>query len=263
MGLSQLHSLCPDAQRQLCSQIIPPSLWEHLAQINPVWAHGPENPQALRIIVPTNLPELHLRCPASRLDNDFALCLDLEEIATGEIELGFIIINNLLSPRFNIDTDPQGRSTLLGTAQRNIDEELRALHAGLAPCQVRQGLDLFHELLPRLEAFALSLGYVCLCLEPLTYHNAIMYENHGFSYITGLSLMQTINHEFLPDGRLSRLLNPVQPFRQPSFATSVRGRSWAIHDQILADIDMSPSLELRMTKVLGTSNPQHTFFPNP
>lgn len=36
---------------------------------------------------------------------------------------------------------------------------------------------------------------------------------------------------------LSQKLDPANPFRQPGFEKTVRGRSWAIHDGVINEID--------------------------
>jgi len=71
--------------------------------------------------------------------------------------------------------------------------------------------------------------------EPLAYHNAIMHEFYGFRYLTGRALMDRIDQEFAPGGVLFKRLNGSTPFRQPACAFSIKGRSWAIHDGILAE----------------------------
>ena len=41
---------------------------------------------------------------------------------------------------------------------------------------------------------------------------------------------------FQPGGALCEKLDGSTPFRKPEFAGTVRGRSWAIHDGILLDV---------------------------
>jgi hypothetical protein len=59
--------------------------------------------------------------------------------------------------------------------------------------------------------------------------------------------MEEIERGFSPGGTLLPLLDASSPFRQPDFATSIRGRSWAIHDGILGQ----PHVQTTMYKVLG------------
>jgi hypothetical protein len=74
-------------------------------------------------------------------------------------------------------------------------------------------------------------------LEALFYHNAITYERHGFSYFSGYAQMKRIHELFQPGGQLCSKLDGSTPFRRPEFAQTVRGRSWAVHDGILAEIE--------------------------
>ena len=154
-----------------------------------------------------------------------------------QLNWDFLVINDPDSERFNIDIDDQGRDTLWGRANRNLAEEERALRAGLAPGQTRQGLGLTREVIGGLEYFAKTLDLKTITLEALFYHNAIVYERCGFTYFEGFKRMQRIHQAFQSGGKLSRKLDPANPFRQPAFATTVRGRSWAVHDGVISEID--------------------------
>jgi hypothetical protein len=67
----------------------------------------------------------------------------------------------------------------------------------------------------------------------LAYHNAIVFERYGFSYVRGLREMQRIHEGFLPDGVYYDRLDGRTPFRNLEAKDTIRGRSWAIHDGIL------------------------------
>lgn len=159
--------------------------------------------------------------------------LELQENSLGQIAVAFMSTNDPDAQRFNVDRDEEGQPTLLGTARRHLAEEVRALHAGLAPGQVRQGLRLLSHVMPRMEAFLIVLGQDSVIVEPLAYHNAILFERHGFMYTQGQQTMEWIHQAFQPGGELAARLDGSTPFRQPEAAHSVRGRSWAIHDGIL------------------------------
>jgi len=147
----------------------------------------------------------------------------------------YIQINDIRMPRINIDLTPEGKSRWLYWETRNIPEELRALEAGLAPGQFRPGLRLIDDLNHCLDRFCNALGLVSIMMEALFYNTAIMFERNGFRYLKGEKMMQRINKEFQPGGRLYNLLDD-SPFRRKSFYNTVRGRSWAIHDGILNDL---------------------------
>jgi len=154
-----------------------------------------------------------------------------------QIELDFVIVNDPDSPKFNTHVDQEGRDTMFGWASRNLEEEKKAVEAGLFPGQTRKGLGLTGELLQVLDFFCRILDIKAIRLEALFYHNAISYERHGFSYFSGYPMMRRIHELFKSGGKLHRLLDQSTPFRKPEFANTVRGRSWAIHDGILLDVD--------------------------
>jgi hypothetical protein len=148
-----------------------------------------------------------------------------------------LIVNDPDSERFNIDVDEQGRDTMWGRASRNLAEEIKALQAGMSPGQVRKGLSMTREVITGLEYFARILDIKTISLEALFYHNAIVYERCGFTYFEGFKRMTRIHQAFQPGGKLFKLLSGATPFRQPGFDKTIRGRSWAIHDGVVSEID--------------------------
>jgi len=164
---------------------------------------------------------------------DSLLSLQLADTVNGQLEVLLFVINDPQGERFDVDRDWEGRRTKFGKMYRNVPEEIRAMQAGLAPGQVRRGLRLTGVLIPQLEQFVTRVGRDLFFIEPLAYHNAIHFERHGFTYMMGQSKMEWIHAEFAPGGVLHRRLDGSTPFRQPEFARTVRGRSWAIHDGIL------------------------------
>lgn len=144
-----------------------------------------------------------------------------------------VIINDPEAERYNVDRDQDGHDTYFGTRSRNLPEERRALQAGLAPGQIRRGLRSFRSSVPLFEDFVTRMGHDLFLIEPLSYHNAIVFERYGFAYTHGRRDMELIHEGFQPGGYLHVRLDPNNPFRQPAFAHTTRGRSWAIHDGIL------------------------------
>ncbi|MEQ9460154.1 MAG: hypothetical protein RIG82_04305 [Phycisphaeraceae bacterium] len=259
MALQQLNHRGEEEKRALYGSILPERCFEHLRRVDPKHFSGVGlDERSFRLDARAGSYEARLRVPAERVHGDYGVSLDLADAGGGQLEIGFLVINDLSAPRFNVDVDELGRITLLGTAGRNIEEERRAMLAGLGPCQVRKGLGLFAELLPRLESFAKRLGYYGIVLEPLTYHNAVWYENHGFAYISGRRRMLEIDRAFARGGALYEALDGSD-FRQQRFARTARGRSWAIHDGILEAMGGEARMELEMVKVIGQSSHQETF----
>ncbi len=161
--------------------------------------------------------------------------LHLAESRFAHLQIVFIICSDPEGPRFGVDLDDAGKATDLGIRSRNFQEEASAMRAGLAPGQVRRGLRLLEATLERIEALALRLDKAALVLEASFYHNAIVYERHGFGYLAGESRMARIHRGFLPGGVFASRLDGSTPFRPAGAGGTIRGRSWAIHDGILGE----------------------------
>jgi hypothetical protein len=177
------------------------------------------------------------------------------DTVNGQIIVLLAVVNDPAAPRFEVDRLPDGTRTQFGTAGRNRPAETAALAAGLAPGQVRRGLRLLPELITAFEAFVADLGHALYFTEPLSYHNAIVFERYGFAYQQGRRWMESIHTRFSPGGDLLERLNDSSPFRPPAFAGSVRGRSWAIHDGLLGE----PYTGVHMYKTIGKSAQISTF----
>jgi hypothetical protein len=94
-----------------------------------------------------------------------------------------------------------------------------------------------------------SLGHDTYFVEPLYYHNAVIFERYGFAYQVGKRLMESINSGFQFGGNLTVQLNGSNPFRKPEGTNGIRARSWAIHDGILGE----PFTNVTMYKRVGKS----------
>lgn len=164
---------------------------------------------------------------------DPLLYLQLADTAMGQIEVVMFVINDPYAERFHIDYLSDGTPTHFGTQARNISEEIKAMEAGLAPGQVRRGLRLSRDLVPILERFVENLHHDAFYIQPLAYHNAILFERLGFAYALGLGRMEWIHNEFATGGLLQVRLDGATPFRRSGAEGTVRGRSWAIHDGIM------------------------------
>jgi len=191
-----------------------------------------------------DFPAVHFRFPsASRAveitvkrdarDRDPLMYLNMADTFNNQVLVLLVVVNDLDAPRFNIDVDQDGNRTHLGTTSRNIAAEVAAMEAGLAPGQVRRGLRVFRTLVPIMEQFVHQMGHDLFLIEPLAYHNAIVFERYGFSYVRGLAEMRRIHEGFQPGGTYHARLDGSTPFRQVEAWNRVRGRSWAIHDGIL------------------------------
>jgi hypothetical protein len=234
--IQRISRLSRSEKEGLYRILIPASLYERFG-IDPISFSNEKGKKVVRFFSPsgdrTCLVEIRLEGTEEPLysiqlsdSNDFT-----------QIEWDFIVVNDPGSPKFNTQLDQEGRDTLFGWANRNLLEEERAMEAGLFPGQARKGLGLSREVVNVIEFFCRIFDIKTIRLEALFYHNAITYERYGFSYFRGYRQMKRIHELFQSGGRLFNKLDNSTPFRRPEFAHAIRGRSWAIHDGILSEID--------------------------
>jgi acetoin utilization protein AcuC len=255
--LRQINSLPENAKRRIYRPLLPPSLLMQFG-IDPINWKGPNGDQHIRLKAGPEKNGLSIAARKASGDPDDILFLELADNAMNGIDLNLIVINDPESPRFCTDQDEQGQPTLFGTARRNLDEEERAMQAGLAPAQTRRSLRASRLVFEHLETFLATLGHRAYFLEPLTYASAWVFEQRGFAYVRGHKLMDDIHAEFQPGGRLHGALDGSTPFRQPDQWRTVRGRAWAIQDGILEVIDARWD-GLRMVKQVGRQAGVETF----
>ena len=180
---------------------------------------------------------------------DPILYAHLTDTMNGQIHVLLYILNDPASPRFDVDKMPDGSPTKFGTLRRNLQAEQSALQAGLSPGQVRKGLRFLRHALTAFENFITSLGHELYFIEPLYYHNAVVFERYGFAYQMGKRQMEGIHAGFQPGGELRQRLDGSNLFRSAAAADSIRLRSWAIHDGILGE----PFTNVTMYKRIGIS----------
>jgi hypothetical protein len=187
---------------------------------------------------------------------DPILYAHLTDTMNGQIHVLLYILNDPDAPRFDVDKMPDGSPTKFGILKRNVAAEVQALEAGLAPGQVRRGLKMLGQAVEAFEGFITSLGHDMYFVEPLYYHNAVIFERYGFAYQMGKRLMESIHAGFQPGGDLSAQLDSSSLFRAPDAATSIRKRSWAIHDGILGEPFTNVTMYKRIGKHAGISTTQ-------
>ena len=189
--------------------------------------------QHIQYLCPTGSRAMEITVKRDPAERDPLLYFNMADTFNQQLLVLLVIVNNPDAPRFNVDIDEYGNRTNFGTSSRNIPAEIAAKKAGLAPGQVREGLRAFRRSLPILEQFVDNMGHDMFMIEPLAYHNAVVFERYGFNYIRGYKDMQKIHAQFQPDGDLHTKLEEDHPFRPLNTWKNIRGRSWAIHDGIL------------------------------
>jgi len=266
-SLPDINSLDTPEKERIYGGLIPPRLL-NLLGIAPGSVTDSRQQRLVTIVAPRgmNFARIEVRShPGARRTVFF---LDIAGTHYNQMELSFCIINDPAAPSFDVDRDEQGNDNCFTTLGRNIPEEIRAMEAGLLPNQTSRGLRMFGEFFQLFERFVDSLGIEMILGEPLTYDNAVRYERYGFDYLKGRLLMQEIDRQFLPGGLLFERLDGSTPFRRPGMEKTVHGRSWAIHDGILAGPwdrlpEDSPLLmpweEVRIYRMIGSPAVVRTF----
>lgn len=257
IAINALNALDDNIKQRIYRSLIPHNLLFRF-DIDPITWKGPDKTTYVNLRAESDTGKVYLEARSPFDPDDPFFVLEIEDNRFHRLDLNLIILNDPGSERHNTDIDEAGKSTLFGTVRRNLLAEQQAKAAGLAPGQVRRGIrgsgDVFHEL----ETFLIALGHRSINLEPLTYASAWVFERRGFAYVQGHKLMDEINQEFQPGGRLNSALDGSTPFRQPEQWRTVRGRAWAIHDGILAVIDKHWD-RLRMIKQIGRHANVNTF----
>ena len=245
-NIHAINQLDTEVKQRIYSFLVPDKLFE-LCKIDRATFMNHQGESALKAVAPRQAGFAIIEVREHPDDHDCVFFLEIADTPFFKVEITFLIINDPRSTRFNTDIDDAGRRTKFGTTRRNIPEETRAMHAGLAPGQVRSGLHMLRDFMPLVLQFLSDMGQDMLAAEPLAYHDAIIFEKHGFSYIRGKKKMEQINRGFQPGGEFFTRLDGSSPFRQPGAEKTVRGRSWAIHDGIMGeswrDIEMYRPLE--------------------
>jgi hypothetical protein len=252
-SIAAINQLKTDEQLAIYSRFIPPNLLS-LLKIPPDFIDQSGRP-LLRIQADQGqsdtIIELRHRVDAQ----DPALFVHLTDTINLQIHVLLYVVNDPYSERFDVDKMPDGTPTVFGTSMRNIEAEIASMAAGLAPGQIRQGLHIFRDTLHAFEEFVASLDHDLYLVEPLYYHNAVIFEQAGCAYIKGRRFMERIDSGFVEGQEFSQRLDRSTPFRSPAMANSILGRSWAIHDGLLGE----PFTEVTMYKSIGKLAHINTF----
>ena len=253
-SLRVINELETAEKERIYISIIPPRLFE-LLRISPATLNGPDGRRRVSIIAPRGMGLARIEVKYHPDDPHTVFFLDIADTHYRQMDLSFCIISDPSSPRFAVDVDSRGNDNCFTTLGRNIPEEIRAMRAGLFPNQASRGLRMFGEFFALFERFVDSLAMDMIVAEPLTYDNAIRYEKYGFDYLNGRRLMEQIDREFAPNGRLTARLDGSTPFRMPGMEASVHGRSWAIHDGIMDE----PWEDVSIYRLVGVNAGVNTF----
>ncbi len=246
-SISSINRLPAAEKRKIYGQVIPAPIRERF-RLGPAY-YDEQGRDLLRLVAPPGSSSVEMALYHQHDFPDPVLYGHLADTLNGQVHVLLYVLNDPESPRFDVDVLPDGTPTKFGILQRNLEAEKAALEYGLAPGQIRQGLHILRQAVSAFEQFVQSLGHDYYFSEPLFYHNAIIFEHYGFAYEKGRKLMERIQSGFSPGGDLLPRLDRSTPFRQPEAASSIRLRSWAIHDGILGE----PFQNVTMYKQIGKS----------
>jgi hypothetical protein len=255
--IRQLNNLPENVKRRMYRGLVPPALLTRFG-IDPIQWTDASKEQRVFLKAEDNSEKVLLEAQSSADASDEFFALELADNSLNGIELNLIVLNDPAKPRFSIDRAEDGAPTMFGTLKRNLQAEEQALQAGLAPGQVRAGLGGSRMVFEQIEAFLSMLGHRAYFLEPLTYASAWVFERRGFAYVRGHKLMDDIQREFQPGGKLYECLDDKSTFRKRDQANTVRGRAWAIHDGILEALEARWD-NIRMVKQIGRHAGVETF----
>lgn len=255
--IKALNSLPENPKLRLYRTLIPIQVLAEF-DINPRTWKNPDKLQQVKLTAEPGSNKVQIAASYGADPHNEFFYLELADNSYNGIDLNFLIANNPLSEKYRTDYDDEGHETLFGTVHRNFIEEEKAMRAGLAPGQIREGLRSSQIVFTHIESFLTMLSHHAFFLEPLTYVSAWIFEKRGFAYSKGHQLMDTIHKEFQPGGELHKALDGSTPFRQPDQWKSVRGRAWAVHDGILQVLDRKWD-DLKMIKQVGRQAGVNTF----
>jgi hypothetical protein len=231
--ISSINQLADDQKKVIYTKLIPKKLLERFHLSSTFTDQDGQNLLQLYCSNDRSTVEMKLFHEAGFIDP--ILHGQIADTLNGQIHILLYILNDPYSPRYKVDCMPNGTATRFGTHFRNIPAEISALQHGLAPGQIRKGLRLLGEAIKTFEFFVTDLGHELFFVEPLYYHNAVIFERYGFAYQKGRKFMERIQAGFSKGGDLLSRLDDTNPFRSYETPNSIRLRSWAIHDNILGE----------------------------
>lgn len=255
--IRQLNNLPETIKRRLYRGLVPPGLLARFG-IDPIQWTGANKELLVFLKAESGSEKILITAQTTPDPRDEFFALELADNSLNGIELNLIVLNDPTEPRFSIDFTDDGQPTLFGALRRNLKAEEEAKQAGLAPGQVRAGLNASRAVFEHIETFLSTMGHRAYFLEPLTYASAWVFERRGFAYVRGHKLMDDIHRGFKPDGPLQKCMEGGSAFRRPEQAATVRGRAWAIHDGILEALDLRWD-KIRMIKQIGRHAGVETF----
>jgi hypothetical protein len=253
-SLRDINALPANMKEAIYVGLVPRDLFESYGIDAKIFMNE-KGEKSLEFVYPPGEGILKLSLKRSVEDIDPIVYIQLRDTIYSQVEFEWIIINDPDSERFNINRNPGTQFLPPSSWFRNIPEEIRAMQAGLAPGQVRRGLHKFEGIIALLEELLSSIGVGLIIGFPYAYHNAIELERIGFFYVSGRDMMERIHRGFQPGGKLFSRLDGSGPFRQPGMEKTIRGRSWTIHDGILAEPWICP----QMQKIVGRKARDLTF----
>ncbi|MEZ4666943.1 MAG: hypothetical protein R3E39_03310 [Anaerolineae bacterium] len=167
-SIREINSLADDAKHTIYATLLPDWLFTQFGI----------NRDTLTV---DGLPAVEFRCPVGTRafemtvkshpnDIDPILYVNIADTFTNQLLVLLVIVNDLNSPRFDVDVDETGKSTHLGTSGRNVKAELAAMGAGLSRAKFDVDCGLSSRVFPILSNLYRRWGMISfsLSLLPIT-----------------------------------------------------------------------------------------------
>ena len=258
-SLQELNGLPAPLREGLYGRLIPPEVCARFG-VDPATGLNGAGHRLLRVFAPPEQSWARIELRASRDDRDPLVLVDVEMGPFAVPELSFVQVTDPDAERFAIDRDEDGA----GHALRHGDPQPRRgasrARGGTRPgpgaawtAAPRSGAGLDGRLLPAAREGAVPGGAALLPLgAPL---RAARLRLPARPRADG---RRSTGSSIRAAGCTGRSTASTA-FRQPGFARTIRGRSWAIHDGILGALDGMAWGGVKMYRLVGRPASVSTF----
>ena len=138
-SLATINELPEDVRDQVYHTLLLDDLLERFS-IDKVTLCNPRGEKVVLVDASPHTGLVEIRLWRQLSDRDPALYIQLVDTVNNQMLVLLFATNDPEAPRFQVDRDWGGEPTKFGTLTRNIEAEIAAMQAGLAPGQVRRGL---------------------------------------------------------------------------------------------------------------------------
>lgn len=157
-SISGLNNLSYQQRVNYVRLMVPPTLFERF-NIHPESLTDASGNELLKWVGEPGSSSVEISLFHEAGATDPLMYFHLTDTISKQIHVLLAVINDPHSPRFDIDRMPDGSKTHFGVFKRNVEAELGALNAGLAPGQIRRGLRALRDAMLAFETFLKELEH--------------------------------------------------------------------------------------------------------